>query len=168
MSFDMDTVYDLTRAVSPVGAPPQDDVTSLLPGPDSVLAHLTERLAAATEVPGALIVIGLLRGDDTGPAAATSRATATATVARSVRGDDWLGRSGPDEFALLLGGGLGGAMTAAARVVRAVSALATTGLGVCAGVTVLEAGVPAEDVLRRARAGLAAATAAGTGAVCVS
>ena len=32
--------------------PPKDDVTSLLPGPNSVSAHLAERLAATPDVPG--------------------------------------------------------------------------------------------------------------------
>jgi sarcosine oxidase gamma subunit len=157
----MDTVSDPTIAL----APPQDDVTSLLPGPDAVMAQLTARLAAVDDAPCCLVVLRLHRPDD---AATSGLAAATSIVARSVRGDDWLGHTGPDEFALLLGGGLGGAMTAAARVVGAVSALGSTGLGVCAGVTVLEAGLPAREVLRRAHAGLTAAAAAGTGAVCVS
>ncbi|MGY1822024.1 hypothetical protein [Geodermatophilus sp. SYSU D00079] len=156
----MDTVTELTTA-----APPQDDAASLLPGPDAVLAHLTERLAAVDQAPGCLVLLRLHRPDDAAPGAL---ATATSIIARSVRGDDWFGSVAPDEYALRLGGGLSGAMTAAARVVGAVSALDGTDLGVCAGVTVLEAGVPAREVLRRARAGLAAATAAGTGAVCVS
>ncbi|MGY1631550.1 hypothetical protein ACI784_07575 [Geodermatophilus sp. SYSU D01186] len=156
----MDTVIDLTAV-----APPQDDVTSLLPGPDAVLAHLAQRLAAVDDVPGCLVV---LRVREPGDAAPASLAAATSIIARSVRGDDWLGRTGPHEFALVLSGGLGGAMAAAARVVGAVSELGSTGLGVCAGVSVLEPGVPAGEVLHRAYAGLAAATAAGTGAVCVS
>ncbi len=32
--------------------PPEDDVTSLLPGPNSVSAYLAERLAAVPAVPG--------------------------------------------------------------------------------------------------------------------
>ena len=49
----------------PLLLPLEDDVTSLLPGPNSVSAHLAERLAATPDVPGALIVLGLLRRDDT-------------------------------------------------------------------------------------------------------
>jgi hypothetical protein len=146
--------------------PPEDDVTSLLPGPNSVTAQLTERLAAEAEVPAALVLVGLLRADGTEAATAGNLAAATVVLARSVRGDDWLGRSGPAQYALLLGGGLPGAMTAAARVVSAISALGIPGLGVCAGVTLLEAGTPPREVLRRAAAGLASATAAGPGAVC--
>ncbi|MGK5110405.1 hypothetical protein [Geodermatophilus sp. CPCC 205506] len=166
----MSPACDPTAAYPPVSSvlPPEDDVTSLLPGPNSVLAHLAERLGAAGDVPACLVLLGLHRPDDDGPTAQSSLAAATSIIARSVRGDDWLGRSGRDEFALLLSGDVGGAVTAAARVVSALSALGVPGLGVCAGVTVLPAGVPPHDVLRSARAGLTAATAAGTGAVCVS
>jgi hypothetical protein len=166
----MSAAYDPTTAHPPVSVllPPEHDVTSLLPGSNSVLAHLAERLAAVAEVPGCLVVLGLHRPDDDGPAAHGHLAAATSIVARSVRGDDWLGRAGRNEFALLLSGGVHGAVTAAARVVGAISELAVPGLGVCAGVTVLEPGVPAREVLGRATAALASATAAGTGAVCVS
>ncbi|MGY1624172.1 hypothetical protein ACI789_18395 [Geodermatophilus sp. SYSU D00965] len=146
--------------------PPEDDVTSLLPGPGSVTAQLTERLATGAKVPGALVLVGLLRADGTEAVTAGSLAAATVVLARCVRGDDWLGRTGPAQYALLLGGGLPGAMTAAARVVRAISALRTPGLGVCAGVALLEAGMTPQEVLRRAAAGLASATAVGPGAVC--
>ncbi|MGY1642839.1 hypothetical protein ACI782_17170 [Geodermatophilus sp. SYSU D00703] len=146
--------------------PPEDDVTSLLPGPNSVTAQLAERLAAAAEVPGALVLVGLLREDGTEAATPGSLARTTVVMARSVRGDDWLGRSGTAQYALLLSGGLQGAMTAAARVVGGISALDVPGLGVCAGVTFLEAGTPPREVLRRAADALAAATAAGAGAVC--
>ncbi|MGY1688915.1 hypothetical protein [Geodermatophilus sp. SYSU D01105] len=152
----------------PVSAllPPEDDVTSLLPGPNSVTAHLGERLAAVAEVPGALVLVGLLGEDGTRAVLPGSLAAATVVVARSVRGDDWLGRSGPAEYALLLSGGLSGAMTAAARVVAAISALEVPGLGVCAGVTLLEAGTSPGEVLRRATDALGSATAVGAGAVC--
>ncbi|MFW3172545.1 hypothetical protein [Geodermatophilus sp. CPCC 206100] len=166
----MDTAYDPTTAYRSVTSvlPPEPDVTSLLPGPDSVLAHLAERLAVVEEIPDCLIVLGLHRPDVDGPAAAGCLAAATSIVASSVRGDDWLGRSGPNEFALVLSGGIHGAVTAAARVVGAISRLGVPGLGVCAGVTLLVPGVPAREVLLRATTALANATAAGTGAVCVS
>jgi hypothetical protein len=109
----------------PVSAflPPEDDVTSLLPGPNSVSAHLAERLGAVRDVPGALIVLGLLRRDDTWPTPVSSLAAATSVVARSLRGDDWLGRSGPSEFAVLLSGSAGDAEAAAAALKTASKAL---------------------------------------------
>ncbi|MBB3086874.1 hypothetical protein [Geodermatophilus sabuli] len=163
----------MTIAHNPLGVslpvsdllPPEEDVTSLLPGPISLHTQLTERLAADT--PGALLVIGLLHGDGAETTTAGNRAVVTTIVARSVRGDDWLGRSGPDQLALVLGGGISGAVTAAARVIGEISALGRPGLGVCAGVSLLEAGVPAREVLRRARTALEAACAAGSGAVSV-
>jgi hypothetical protein len=155
----------VSLAASPL-LPPEDDVTSLLPGPNSVTAHLTERLAAAADVPGALVLVGLLRQDGTAATTPGSLAAATAVLARSVRGDDWLGRSGPAQYALLLSGGLQGAMTAAARVVGAISGLDVPGLGVCAGVTLLESGTTPRKVRGRATTALASATAAGPGAVC--
>jgi len=99
--------------------PPEDDVTRLLPGPNSASAHLAERLAVVPAVPGALIVLGLLRREDTGPTGASGLAAATAVVARSLRGEHWLGRSGPDEFAVLLSGTAQDAKVAAATAVVA-------------------------------------------------
>jgi hypothetical protein len=144
--------------------PPEDDVTSLLPGPNSVSAHLAERLAVVPAVPAALIVLGLLRRDDTRPTAG-SLAAATSVVARSLRGDDWLGRSGPDEFAVLLRGTAGDAEAAAARLVGAITELDIPGLGACAGVTTLEEGTTATETLRRAAVSLQTARSQGAGSV---
>ncbi len=151
----------------PVSAllPPEDDVTSLLPGPNSVSAHLAERLGAVPDVPGALIVLGLLRRDDTWPTPVSSLAAATSVVARSLRGDDWLGRSGPSEFAVLLSGTAADAEVAATRLAITITELGAPGLGACAGVTALEAATTAAETLRRA--GLALHTARAQGAVSV-
>jgi hypothetical protein len=151
----------------PVSAllPPEDDVTSLLPGPNSVSAHLAERLAAVADVPGALIVLGLLRRDDTWPTAASSLAAATSVVARSLRGDDWLGRSGPNEFAVLLSGSATDAEVAAARLATAVTELGIPRLGACAGVAALEEGATANETLRRAALSLQTARSLGAGRV---
>ena len=149
--------------------PPEEDVTSLLPGPISLYTQISERLSASDtcDAPASLLVIGLLHRDGAEPTVTGNRAAATTVVARSVRGDDWLGRSGPDQLALLLGGGIHGAVTAAARVIGEIGALGLPGLGVCAGVTLLEPGVPAREVLRRATTALEAACATGSGAVSV-
>ncbi|WP_448611162.1 diguanylate cyclase domain-containing protein [Geodermatophilus sp. URMC 60] len=151
----------------PVSAllPPEDDVTSLLPGPNSVSAHLGERLAAVSVVPGALIVLGLLRRDDTWPTAVSSLAAATSVVARSLRGDDWLGRSGPNEFAVLLRGTAEDAEVAATRLARTITELDIPGLSACAGIAELEAGVPAAETMRRAALSLHTARSQGAGSV---
>lgn len=144
--------------------PPEDDVTSLLPGPNSVSAHVAERLGAAPAVPAALIVLGLLRRDDTRPAAGTL-AAATSVVARSLRGDDWLGRSGPDEFAVLVGGTAEDAEVAATRLATAITGLGIPGVGACAGVTTLEEGTTAAETMRRAVLSLQTARSLGAGRV---
>ncbi|MGR6967078.1 diguanylate cyclase domain-containing protein [Geodermatophilus sp. URMC 61] len=145
--------------------PPEDDVSSLLPGPNSVSAHLAERLAAVSTVPGALIVLGLLRPDDTRPAGPSSLAAATAVVARSLRGDDWLGRSGPEEFAVLLSGTAEDAEVAAIRLVTAITQPGIPGLDACAGVTALEEGTTAAETLHRAVESLHTARTQGAGSV---
>ena len=145
--------------------PPEDDVTSLLPGPNSVSAHLAERLAAVPAVPGALIVLGLLRQDDTWPIAVSSLAAATSVVARSMRVDDWLGRSGPNEFAVLIGGTAQDAEVAGSRLATPVPELGIPGLGACAGVAALEEGTTAAETMRRAVLSLQTARSLGTGRV---
>jgi sarcosine oxidase gamma subunit len=145
--------------------PPEDDVTSLLPGPNSVSAHVAERLAATPAVPAALIVLGLLRRDDTRPTATGTLAAATSVVARSLRGDDWLGRSGPDEFAVLVGGSAEDAEVAATRLATAITGLGIPGVGACAGVTALEEGTTAAETMRRAVLSLQTARSLGAGRV---
>ncbi|WP_100502279.1 nucleotidyl cyclase domain-containing protein [Geodermatophilus chilensis] len=151
----------------PVSAllPPEDDVTSLLPGPNCVSAHLAERLAAVPDVPGALIVLGLLRRDDSWPTAVNSLAAATSVVARSLRGDDWLGRSGPDEFAVLVSGSAGDAEVAATRLAAWITELGVPGLGACAGIAALEEGTTAAETMRRAALSLHTARSQGAGHV---
>ncbi len=145
--------------------PPEDDVTSLLPGPNSVSAHTAERLSAVPAVPGALIVLGLLRRDDTWPTPVSSLAAATSVGARSLRGDDWLGRSGPDELAVLLGGTAQDAEVAATRLATTITGLGIPGVGACAGVVALEAGTPAAETMRRAAVSLHTARSQGAGSV---
>lgn len=143
--------------------PPEDDITSLLPGPNSVSAHVAERLSAVPAVPAALIVLGLAQGD--GRPTTDALAATTSVVARSLRGDDWLGRSGPDEFAVLLGGTVADAEVAASRLTTAIAGLGIPGLGACAGVTDLQVGTTAVATLRRAAEALRTARATGTGRI---
>ncbi len=86
-------------------------------------------------------------------------------MARSLRGDDWLGRSGPNEFAVLLGGTVEGAEAAAARVVSTIGELGIPGLGACAGVTGFQAGATAAETMRRATVSLQTARTLGPGTV---
>ncbi|NEK59038.1 diguanylate cyclase [Geodermatophilus sabuli] len=145
--------------------PPENDVTSLLPGPNSVLAHVDEWSAAAATTPGALVVLGLLRRDDHLPTPTSTLAAATAVVARSLRGDDWLGRWGDGEFGVLLPVPADAAETAAARVTTALTDLGIPGLSACAGVVALDPEVPARETMRRATLSLRTARGTGPGSV---
>ena len=145
--------------------PPDDTATCFLPGPNSVSAHLAERLAAAETVPAALVVVGLLRRDDTWPIAVSTLAAATSVLARSLRGDDWLGRSGPHEFAVMLSGSAADAEVAATRLTTAITGLGISGLGACAGVATLEPGTSAAETMRRAILSLQTARSRGAGQV---
>ncbi|MGY1652023.1 hypothetical protein [Geodermatophilus sp. SYSU D01119] len=136
----------------------------LLPGPAGVRAELERRVTRPAHRP-ALVVLGLLRRDDTRPTSAGVLDATTALVARTLRGDDWLGRSGPAEFAVLLDGSADDADAVAARLTAGVADLGFTGLGAGAGVAVLEDGVAASEVLRRATLSLTTARSAGAGTV---
>ena len=86
-------------------------------------------------------------------------------MARSLRGDDWLGRSGPNEFAVMLRGTAADAEVAATRLASTIGELGIPGLGACAGVTELEAGTTAAETLRRAVLSLQTARSQGSGRV---
>ena len=74
------------------------DVTTLLPAREAVLARLAEQLPATDGTPATLLILGLLRRDDGWPTPATTIAQVIMLLARSLRGEDWLGSSGPAEF----------------------------------------------------------------------
>jgi GGDEF domain-containing protein len=142
-----------------------DDVTSLLPPREALLERLAERLPAADGQPGTLFVLGLLRRDDGRPIAPGTVARVTTLLARSLRGDDWLGSSGPAEFAVLLSGTDTAAKTAAERLVRAVAALDVPGLSAAAGIAALSPDLTSDEVLRRAALSLTSARRVGAGTV---
>ncbi|GAA5650183.1 hypothetical protein [Geodermatophilus obscurus] len=110
-------------------------------------------------------MLGLLRRDDTWPTAASSLAAATSVVARSLCGDDWLGRSGPNDFAVLLSGTAGDAEVTATRLAATMTELGIPGLGACAGVAALEEGATATETMRRAALSLQTARSLGAGRV---
>ena len=70
------------------------DVTSLLPAREAVLERLAAQLPAAGARPSSLLLVGLLRRDDGWPTAQSTLVQVTTLLARSLRGEDWLGRSG--------------------------------------------------------------------------
>ena len=77
---------------------------TLLPSRAELFVRLDERMPTADRSPVALVLLGLLREDDGWPTPASTLGEVTALVARSLRGDDWLARSGPGEFAVVLNG----------------------------------------------------------------
>jgi GGDEF domain-containing protein len=148
-------------AVAPATAA---DVTALLPQRDAVVEHLAARLLTADIQPTTLVVIGLLRRDDGGPTAQSTLASVTSFLARSLRGDDWLGSAGAAEFAILLGGDESAGETAAARLVHAVAA-SLPDMSAAAGVVGLGTDVGAAELLRRATLSLTSARHLGGGTV---
>jgi GGDEF domain-containing protein len=141
------------------------DVTSLLPSREAVLDRLADQLPTVDAAPAALVVVGLLRRDDGWPTPRGTLDQVTSLLARSVRGDDWLASSGPAEFVLVLGGPVGGAGTAAARLVAAIADLGIDGLSAAAGIAALAPELTAPEVLRRATLSLTAARRVGAGTV---
>ena len=130
----------LTLAPPAAATPAVDDVTCLLPRARRCSTSSAERLPLAQTQPVTLFILGLLRRDDGRPVAQSTVAQVTSLLARSLRGDDWLGSSGPAEFAVVLSGGETAAKTAAERLVRAVAALDVPGLSATAGIAALSAG----------------------------
>lgn len=137
----------------------------LLPGPDVLHERLTARLADPAVGPASLAVIGLLRRDDGWPTPAATIAEVTMLLARSLRGEDWLGSSGPAEFVIVMSGSTVGAHTAAHRLVTAIGGLGVPELSAAAGIAQLCADLTAGEALRRATLSLTAARRVGPGGV---
>jgi GGDEF domain-containing protein len=142
------------------------DVTTLLPAREAVLARLADQLTATDGTPAAtLLIIGLLRRDDGWPTPTATVTQVTALLARSLRGEDWLGSSGQAEFVIVMSGSPVGAHTAAHRLVTAIEGLGVPGLSAAAGIAQLGADLTAGEALRRAMLSLTAARRVGPGGV---
>jgi GGDEF domain-containing protein len=137
------------------------DVTSILPTRETMLDRLTERMPVSDDQPGTLLILGLLRRDDGWPTPASTLATITSLLARSVRGEDWLASSGPAEFVVLMWGPVTAAETVAERLTAAVADLGIPGLAASAGIAGLAPGLAPAEVLRRATLSLTAARSQG-------
>ncbi|MDT0276791.1 nucleotidyl cyclase domain-containing protein [Blastococcus goldschmidtiae] len=137
------------------------DVTALLPTREDLLVRLDETLPAARRWPTTLLIVGLLRRDDGWPTPATTLSAVTMLLARSLRGDDWLGASGAAEFAIVLAGDESAAEVAAHRLTTAVAALGIPALTAAAGIAPLRTGLTANEVFRRAALSLTAARRTG-------
>jgi GGDEF domain-containing protein len=142
------------------------DPTTLLPAREAVLARLDAQLQATDGTPAAtMLIIGLLRRDDGWPTSPDTVAQVTALLARSLRGEDWLGSSGPTEFVIVMSGNAVGAHTAAHRLVNAIGDLGVPGLSAAAGIAQLVPDLTAAEAHRRAMLSLTAARRVGPGGV---
>lgn len=158
------TLVPSTPPGSPVTAGPGhavvSDVVPLLPTREDLLVRL-DRYTSPGPSPAALVVVGLLRRDDGWPTPATTLSAVTMLLARSLRGDDWLGGTGAAEFAIVLSGDGPAAEVAAQRLTTAVTALGIPGLSAAAGIAPLGTGLTPHEVFRRAALSLDSARRAG-------
>ncbi|RBY76990.1 hypothetical protein DQ239_12505 [Blastococcus sp. TF02-09] len=163
----------MTIASSPSGpavtAGPDDtavaDVTVLLPTREDLLARLDETLPSVRRWPTTLLIVGLLRRDDGWPTPAPTLSAVTMLLARSLRGDDWLGGAGAAEFAIVLAGDETAAEVAARRLTAGVDALGIPGLSAAAGIAALRSDLTPHEVFRRATLSLTAARRTGPATV---
>ena len=146
-------------------ATPAIDGMAMLPVREAVLARLAGQLPSTEGASATLLIVGLLRRDDGRPVPAATVAAVTTLLAGSLRGEDWLGSSGPAEFVIVMSGSAVGAHTAAHRLVTAVGDLGVPGLSAAAGIALLGPRIPAPEALRRATLSLTAARREGPGGV---
>jgi hypothetical protein len=151
---------------SPLAAVRSDaDPTALLPPREAVLARLAEQLPTTDATPATLLIIGLTPRDDGRTTPPSTLTEVTTLLAGSLRADDWLGSSGPGEFAIVMVGPAVGGRVAADRLVTAISALEIPGLSAAAGIAPLASHLSPGEALRRATVTLTAARRVGPGTV---
>ncbi|MPQ97893.1 hypothetical protein GB931_08140 [Modestobacter sp. I12A-02628] len=129
-------------------------MTDLLPGRLALLDHLTGVLPFASAQATTLVLIGIVHTEDGALPPVAVLARTTRLIASSLRGDDWLGRSGPGEVAAVLAGTAEDAHSAAARVLDGIATLGVPDLAAAAGIVVLSADLTGEQALQRAAAAL--------------
>jgi GGDEF domain-containing protein len=140
----------------------------LLPAREAVLARLAEQLedqSGEGHRSGTLLIVGLLRRDDGWPLSERTRTAVTSMLARSLRGEDWFGSSGPTEFAVLTGASPVAAAPMAERLVAGIARLGIAGLCGAAGTVPLAGDADAAELLRRATVTLTTARQTGPGTV---
>jgi hypothetical protein len=141
------------------------DAITLLPTRAVLLDRLAERTPSSDETPAALVLVGLLRRDTGWPMPGSDLDLVAAALSANLRGDDWLARSGPTEFAVLLDGAAHHAETATNRLIEVVAGAGVPGLTACAGIAGLGSDASPSEVHRRAHLCLTAARSVGGGRV---
>ena len=139
------------------------DALTLLPTRATLLDRIAER--TADTAPAALVLVGLLRRDTGWPMPGSDLDRIAGALSADLRGTDWLARSGPTEFAVLLDGAAHHAETAANRLVGTVAGVGVEGVTACIGIAELAADASPSEVHRRATLCLTAARSVGAGRV---
>ena len=145
--------------------PELSDAVTLLPTRAALLDRLAERMTTVQDQPAALVLVGLLRRDTGWPMPGSHLDLVAAALSANVRGEDWLARSGPSEFAVLLNTAAHHAETAATRLLEVVAGAGVPGLTACAGIAGLGVDASPTEVHRRATLCLTAARSVGGGRV---
>ncbi|MBB3676987.1 GGDEF domain-containing protein [Modestobacter versicolor] len=141
------------------------DAVTLLPTRATLLDHLAERSPSSDVAPAALVLVGLLHRDTGWPMPGSHLDRVAGALSADLRSDDWIARSGPTEFAVVLNGAAPDAETAANRLIRTVLGVEIPGLTACAGIAGLSPDTSASEVHRRATLCLATARSVGSGQV---
>jgi GGDEF domain-containing protein len=147
--------------VPPLHTSDATDAISLLPTRAALLDRLAERTPVSDQAPASLVLLGLLRRDDGWPMAGASLDTIAGALSANMRGDDWLARSGPTEFAVVLSSAADHAETATRRLLDVVAGAGVPGLTACAGIAGLSPEASPAEVHRRATLCLTAARSVG-------
>lgn len=138
---------------------------TLLPTRAALLDRIAAHLPASGVTPAALVLVGLLRRDTGWPLPSSHLDRVAGALSADVRGDDWLARSGPSEFAVLLGATAHHAETAANRLLDVIAGAGVPDLTACAGIAGLSPDASPGEVHRRATLCLTAARSIGGGRV---
>ncbi|MCZ2817322.1 diguanylate cyclase domain-containing protein [Modestobacter sp. VKM Ac-2984] len=167
-----DDIPAMPIAATPVadedGSPPDLQATAavtLLPTRATLLGRMADQAAASGASPVTLVLVGLLRRDTGWPMPGAHLDQVAAALSANVRGDDWLARSGPAEFAVLLGAAEHDAETATNRLLEVVAGAGLPGITACAGIAELAPDTSPSEVHRRATLCLTAARSIGGGRV---
>ena len=165
---EMPTVADpVAHEVLPQHTSEATDAITMLPTRATLLDRLAERTPSSEDSPAALALVGLLRRDTGWPMPGSQLDQIAAALSASIRGDDWLARSGPTEFAVVLGSAAHHAETAATRLLAVVADAGVPGVTACIGIAGLSPDASPTEVHRRATLCLSAARSVGAGRVIV-
>jgi GGDEF domain-containing protein len=137
------------------------DAITLLPTRAALLDRLAELTPSAEHSPATLVLVGLVRRDTAWPMPGSQLDQVASALAACMREGDWLARSGPNEFAVLLRSSADQAETATHRLLVAVAGAGVPGLTARAGIAALAGDTAPTEVHRRASDCLTAARAVG-------